>query len=1034
MLQEIRLDWPQPRVGDFVPDAAQRAVIEHDRGHLRVLAGPGTGKTSVIVAAVQERLRRGQPPGSMLVLTYGRLAARQLRTRLTSGRGPVPVATTFHSLAYRLLQASEPGLRLMGAPEQETVLREIVRTSAQLPVVLEPARHSRGLTEQLRAYISHAQALGRAPGAAAAQNPLQTGAAGIHGEYLDILGLAGSVDYAELIRRATQMLAESPPPTVRQLRTIYVDEYQDTDPSQVLLLRGLAAQGAQVIAVGDPDQSVYGFRGADSEGILRFEEVFGQPSCTTIALHSTRRFGPVIAEVARRVVPHNALAGIPAEKVRAHRAPEPFGDPRGSAAFRRYESEAAQADHVADLLRRVNAGCSQVFPGLSLDWSDMAVLVRSGQRDVPALQRSLLAAGIPVEVARDDTPLALMPAVRPLLDVLRVAAGVDGGLTPQRAVALLSSPLAGLEPRQIARLGRTLRRRAAADGQVPPGSPQLIAASLRDPDLLADVAAELAAPVAGLSQILDIAERRVAERHPASRILDEVWWATPWPHRLRRDALAGGRRSREANQALDAVMELFDQAERMDRAFESVRSVPEFLAQLTEQVIPAAPDQQKAWNRNAVRLLTAHRAKGSQWPLVVVVGVQEGLWPDLRPRPTLFGDDSGGNWREQQLLDERRLFFVACTRASRALLVTAVDSSAEDGPVPSAFLHLAAGDAGAQSVPGRPRRPLTPVGVVAGLRQMLADPATSPAMRAAVWERLQGLCEVQDASGSQVFPWADPGTWWGHREWTANPAAWFDPDSPLPVSASGVESYLRCPRRWFLEKRVRASGTATTQLAFGNLLHLCAQAIAGGELDADEEQVARVLDEVWHAVGYEPGWQSRYEREQAQLATTRLLSWMRHTPGEHVGAELEFDTEVPLPSGEALRVRGKADRVDLVDDQTVITDFKTGKKISKAEAAEHVQMGLYRWVAELGALGGAGRAVAQLLFLRDDPPRGQREPGARLMGQDGTGLPDWLLPLLDAAAAGLRAELAVARPGDACRTCPVADSCPADPRGGEVRP
>lgn len=159
MAQMIHLN--RPRTGDetFSPDAAQRAVITHADGHLRVLAGPGTGKTSVIVESVKQRLRSGQPAGSLLILTYGRLAARELRQRLTSGDQAVPVATTFHSLAYRLLASADPGLRLMGAPEQETMLREILGKSSHLPPELESARASRGLTDQMRSYIARAQSL-----------------------------------------------------------------------------------------------------------------------------------------------------------------------------------------------------------------------------------------------------------------------------------------------------------------------------------------------------------------------------------------------------------------------------------------------------------------------------------------------------------------------------------------------------------------------------------------------------------------------------------------------------------------------------------------------------------------------------------------------------------------------------------------------------------------------------------------------------------------------------------------------------------
>ena len=194
----------------------------------------------------------------------------------------------------------------------------------------------------------------------------------------------------------------------------------------IRFLQQLAAHGANVVAVGDPDQAIYGFRGADADGLLRFDEVFAQPSCTTIALETTRRFGPQLADVATRVVPRNALGSVGVQQTQRHRRPTPAG-PAGKATFRVYESEAAQADHIADLLRRVYAGSSEVFD-VQLDWSQMAVLVRSGSRDLPSLQRALTAAGIPVQVPQDDIPVARMPAVRPLLDVLKAAAGADGGL------------------------------------------------------------------------------------------------------------------------------------------------------------------------------------------------------------------------------------------------------------------------------------------------------------------------------------------------------------------------------------------------------------------------------------------------------------------------------------------------------------------------------------------------------------------------------------------------------------------------------
>lgn len=1035
MADLMELRWPQTGQGVFTPDARQRAVIEHTHGHLRVFAGPGTGKTSVIVESVHERIRAGQQPGSILVLTYGRMAAEELRQRLVLGDQAVPVATTFHALAHRLLQAESHPPRVMAAPEQDAVLRNIVRHTEHLPAELEAARHSRGLAEQLRNFILRAQSEGLAPSDIGGPDAFRRAAAAVYAEYLDIIELSGGLDYAGLIRSATVLIRDRPAQAVRELRTIFVDEYQDTDPSQVSMLKALAAGGAQIVAVGDPDQSIYGFRGADATGILRFDEVFSHPDCRTIALDSTRRFGREIAEVARRVVPRNALGTVPVEQIFAHRNPRPLG-PEGHVAFRLYESEAAQAEHIADVLRRVHAGSSQVFPRLRLDWSQMAVLVRSGTRDMPAVQRALVAAGIPVEMALDDIPVASAPSVQPLLDVLRVAADVDGGLTAQRALSLLESPLAGLDQRQVTELGRGLRRRAAEEGSgPPPPSSQLVVEYLRDPREVAGVGPQTLAAAIDLARMIETATARVAQGWTVSQILNEVWGATNWPRRLRAEALGGGRRARTANLSLDAVVELFELAGQSDRSYEAVRSVAGFLDQLNDQAIPGAPNQQRGWNRNAVRLVTAHRSKGSQWPLVVVAGVQEGMWPDLRRRQSMFDGELPQGFREEQMLEERRLFYVACTRASRGLLITAASSDAEDGPSPSAFVTLAAGEAEPERVPGRPLRPLTPVGVVARLRSLAQDSSVSAAMRSAARSRLETLSTVADEHQRPIFPWADSRRWWGHRDWTDSGTAWFDPDEPLRLSASSVEQYVDCPRKWFLDRHVRASATSTTKMAFGNLLHLCAQAVANGNLDDDEEQIGEVLDSVWHAVGYEPGWQSRYEREEARLATKRLLAWLRNSGGEYVDAEKRFEVQLTLDGDETVIARGVADRIDRVSGQLLITDYKTGStKPSGAEVAQHIQLGLYRWAAELGALGESGRAIAQLLYLRHDPPVRQPEHGAKLYVQDAPDVQDWLSPVIASTAAGIRAESAVARPGSACRTCHLATSCPAQAAGMEVRP
>jgi len=191
-----------------------------------------------------------------------------------------------------------------------------------------------------------------------------------------------------------------------------------------------------------------------------------------------------------------------------------------------------------------------------------------------------------------------------------------------------------------------------------------------------------------------------ASRGPP-RQCEEVLWAvwsgsargSGWPQRLESAALRGGDAGRRADADLDAVLALFAAAERIEERFSGTRGVENFLAELEAQEIPADSLAERAVRGAAVRILTAHRAKGLQWRLVVVASVQDGLWPDLRRRGSLLQADRlertglvDAPPPAALLAEERRLFYVACTRARERLVITAVRSPLDDGPQPSRFV------------------------------------------------------------------------------------------------------------------------------------------------------------------------------------------------------------------------------------------------------------------------------------------------------------------------------------------------------------
>ena len=485
-----------------VLDAAQQRVVDHKGGPLLVLAGPGTGKTTTIVAAVAERIeRRGTDPSRILVLTFSRKAAGELRDRITARLGRTtsePLALTFHSYAYALVRrefvlAGDQPPRLLSAPEQLLEIRRMLRgeaadASGNWPDRLRPALATRGFAEELRDVLMRAAERGL-DGKALRQLGRKSGRDDwvAAGAFLDRysarfdLAPVPAYDYAEVVRIAASLLTRQ---ATRQRErdaydAVFVDEYQDCDPAQEALLRALAGDGRDLVAVGDPDQSIYAFRGADVRVLTSFPDQFLGPDgapAPVVALRTSRRSGAVLLAASRRVArrlpappraseqpgasdqPHASDQPRASDKpspdrhggdIAAHRQLIPrAGGPAGQVRICVADTQAQEASVVADALRRAHLADG-------VPWERMAVLVRSAQRQVPALRRALTAAGVPVTVAGDELPLPAEAGVRPLLTLLRCALQ-PGRLDEETATELLTGPLGQTDSLGLRKLKRAL--------------------------------------------------------------------------------------------------------------------------------------------------------------------------------------------------------------------------------------------------------------------------------------------------------------------------------------------------------------------------------------------------------------------------------------------------------------------------------------------------------------------------------------------------------------------------------------------------
>ncbi|GAA2465845.1 ATP-dependent DNA helicase [Streptomyces macrosporus] len=1057
-------------------------MVDHRDGPLLVLAGPGTGKTTTLVESVVERMRRGGDPERILVLTFGRKAAVELRDRMAARtRGITPQATTFHSYCYALVRAhqdadlfAEP-LRLLSGPEQDLRIRELLAGQADLegagrgragwPDELRACLTTRGFADELRAVLARSRELGLGPDALdafarRAGRPDWRAAAAFMAEYLDVLDLQGVLDYAELVHRAV-LLAERDEVGARlaaRYDAIYVDEYQDTDPAQVRLLRALAGNGRTLIAFGDPDQSIYAFRGSDVNGILDFPRIFprrdGTPAPVEV-LRVNRRSGSALLEATRRIARRMPLTRLPAEAVRAHREQIAVRE-GGRVEVLTYPTPGAELDNIADLLRR--AHLEEGVP-----WREMAVLVRAGHRTLPSVRRALTSAGVPVELDGDDVPLRQEPAVAPLLTALRVAAqaaaaDTAGADVPERwidvetALTLLTSPLGGMDGADLRRLGRALREEERAAGRaVPRPSDELLAEALAEPERLVAHDPSYARGARRLGLLLRAAREALAGGATAEQALWDLWSGTPWPDRLERAALRGGAAGRNADRDLDAVCALFAAAARAEERVGG-RGALNFLEELDAQDIAGDTIAPRALRPDAVRLMTAHRSKGLQWRLVVVAGVQEGLWPDLRRRGSLLEPDRIGRdglaeplTPGAMLAEERRLFYVAATRAADRLVVTAVKAAAEDGDQPSRFLTELGVEP--RDVTGRPKRPLSVSALVAELRATTVDPDASPALREAAAERLAKLAALRDDDGNALVPAAHPHRWWGLYEPTRSTVPLRDRDRPVTLSGSALHQLATtCSLQWFLGREVKAEPPATAAQGFGNVVHVLADEVASGGTPADLSVLLERLDSVWDSLAFEAPWKSRQERENARAALERFLRWHvmeRDLGRETVATEHGFD--VTLRAGEhEVRIRGTMDRVERgPDGRAYVVDFKTGKsKPTAAEVEHHPQLAVYQLAVREGALDGTGERLepggAELVQLRIGAPKkegGDAFPAVqrqRALPSYGDGDGDWVGDLLADAAGRVLDERFTPSPGRHCDTCSFKGACSARPEGRHV--
>lgn len=1039
-------------VTDLQPSAAplgprQRLVLarssDHAAGPLLVVGGPGTGKTATLVEVVAQLVGSGRQLSEVLVLAPTRPLAQKLRNRVMQRIGGAQVAPrvmTAHAFAHAVVRgnqgADDREWSLLTAPEQEFRLREMLagHDTSGWPVDVRNAATTRSFAGEVRAATARVRQLGLDPtdiqvlaDASGRQEWRVLGE--FMAEYLDVVDATASMDYAELVHRARLVMTE-PEAAARVVAGtpfVLVDDFTELDLSQVQLLADLVTAGARIIAFADPTTSVFGFRGAAALPLRQFEAVFSGAGALAERIS-------LVQDHQRASAITTACAKVAARLPRNDEVPLPQpaqGAEEGSVEVMVLDSPGAEIDQVVEVLR-----LAHLRDGVA--WQDMAVITRSHRGGLLALARALTSAGVPVQMAGNDVALREAAAVRPLLLALQVVLALDGGgqASPDDALALLRSPLGGLDSLETRRLGRQLRLLHPGEAA---SSAEWFARMLADPSLAATVEGGPARRATELSQRLSQAVREMAGGADASRVLWGLWSGSAWATRLQQEALGGGEPAAAANRDIDAVRALFDLAGR-DTGITGARAIRMVLEEIEGHEIPSDTAREADISNRGVQLLTAHRAKGLRWPLVVVTQVQEGTWPATRRRGSILEIDrlTRHGLAEPEpfshLIDaERRSFLLACSRATRRLVVTAAQGHEGEGDQRSRFLAELGVEPEVRH--GRPTAPVTLPMMVAQLRLTATDPLASPALRRAAATRLARMAAMEDSRGRPLARGADPAGWWAMDDFTRAPGPVVEPDAPVELHGSELAGLIECPRRWFLARKARGEAGRSTASSVGSVIHTLVEHAATEDLDA--EALHGHLDQIWDLLRFDASWMSASEKVQAELALERYLVWADQNGRTLLGTEVPFTVELVIDD-EHIRLRGSVDRLEQDSQGRLhVVDFKTGRsRPTKAKAAADPQLGLYQVAILCGGFDEVAPGVrevggAELLYLREakaEFPDRFTQPSLSttmtLPDQELRVGPTWMHDVLADAAHIVRAERFHAQSNPGCDFCAFRSGCP----------
>ena len=901
----------------FLPDERQREAIEHLHGPVLVVAGAGTGKTTVLTQRIARLIREGHArPDEILAVTYTENAAKEVRERVKSELGGSGVsklqATTFHAYCNELLIRNDKKFGVLDEKDLWIYLRRRLH-ELHLHYFVRAANVGQFLTDLLsfishchdelvsaEKYASYVQKLERGevpvPRIGSSRNPLPDSE--VLERCREISSVFTTVErmlreenlgtFGHMITRAYALLqqdAELRSAEQKSARFILVDEFQDANFAQVKLLQTIAGEEQNVFAVGDPDQSVYRFRGASSAAFGLFQRSF--PNAKFIVLGKNRRSTTPILDSAFAVIDKNPNAAIVAAGQQYRRAPlisardeETFQSnnvPVESVTLAARDLESL--DLVETLRERKRRAGTK--------WSDLAVLYRI-HLHCEQVAAELTEQGIPFFIENMnvlDTTEAR--------DLFACAGAVVSSADSASLFRLSAFPQWNIDPAKFRALVRALPRE---------GPPTGMFSALEQVERGAVAAATI---LAVRQQIED----KKAGAHAALCLIAQKFGID------------------RTSPAITAILEFVKLWE--GKPVTKTQTLGEFLEYLqyfrdAAGVVCAPPSQE-----DAVRLMTVHAAKGLEWKHVFIIRAFSGCFPGyfretLVEFPAeLLDPDSVAESDGKELFaqEERRLFYVAMTRARDTLTMYAKEGTGKIDKTPPGYL-----------------------------RELIKDKTLYP------WFRERKPRQFQ----TDLFAVGQPAHFHARMTpWLGLPTS---DDLGRKLSASAVQTYQTCPLQFKLSREWRVPSEIGGALQYGGAIH-------------------RVLKNYFDAVRYQRevpdivaqfkealiGIQDRYQYDlylaQGIQQLTDFLSNRQEKPQPEV---LHTEEWFEVRMGE-VTLTGRIDRMDRSNDgRVIVTDYKTGKPRAQEDADESLQLSIYA----LAVKEKWGYEVDRLVFhnIEEDAP------------------------------------------------------------------